>query len=67
MDEIIPENKIIRFDDLWGKIEVRTTPPDYVPRKLQEQIVLVSGTPSSLYVYSYASNTWKQFGSSDSL
>lgn len=57
--------EIKRFDDLWGKIEVRTDAPTYVPKKLSEQIVLVSGTPSSLYVYSYSSNTWKQFGSND--
>jgi len=56
-----------RFDDLWGKIETRTAPPEYTPKKLSEQIVLVSGTPSSLYAYDFTNNRWKVFGSSDNL
>ena len=54
-----------RFDDLLGKIETRDVVPDYVPKKLSEQIVLVSGTPSSLYAYDFLNNKWKVFGSSD--
>lgn len=58
-------NNEIRLDDLLGKIETRTTVPTYIPKKLSEQIVLVSGTPSSLYAYDYLNNRWKVFGSSD--
>lgn len=55
----------MRYDDLWGKIKTTSTPPTYVPRKLSEQIILVSGTPSSLYAYDFTNNRWKQFGSND--
>lgn len=67
MEEETIKNKesIIRWTDLWGKIDTITTPPTYTPKKISEQIVLVSGTPSSLYAYDFLNNTWKVFGSSD--
>ena len=59
------EDRPPQLEDLWGSFKTTTTPPTYVPRKISQQIVLVSGAPSSLYVYDFTNNKWKVFGSSD--
>lgn len=49
-----------KFEDLWGKIDTTDTVPTYVPKKIQEQVILyISGATLRLYVYDFTNNTWR--------
>ncbi len=60
MEDIQNEEKLIQFEDIWGRVKTTDTIPAYTPKNVSQQLIIyVSGATIRLYIYDVTNNTWR--------